>query len=53
MKYCEICINKKQCEGNNWCITMDRNRILAETKELLCDNFKTDENVTIIEKRLK
>ena len=48
MKYCEICTNKKECFSNYWCITMDKNRILKETQEQLCDNFITNKNVTII-----
>lgn len=50
MQYCNICSNKKLCEENHWCVTMDKQRVLAETKEYLCDNFKTDKEVIILER---
>lgn len=51
MKYCEICTNKKECFSNYWRITMDRQRVLAQTGEYLCDNFITDKNVIILHNR--
>lgn len=48
MTYCNICKNKELCEKYSWVVTMDRQRILAQTGEYLCDNFITDENIVIL-----
>lgn len=51
MTYCNICKNKELCEKNSWVITMDKQRILAQTGEYLCDNFTTDKDIVILHNR--
>lgn len=50
MEQCKICKNKKDCEENHWCITMDNGYRFPMWNEWMCDNFLTYDKSIILQK---